>query len=61
MDRGDWWATVHGVTKSWTQLSNFIFTYFLAYSDILTKKWGRKDSFKHDTKANIKCKRKKTN
>ena len=18
MDRGDWWATVHGVTKSWT-------------------------------------------
>ena len=22
MDRGDWWATVHGVTKSWTQLSN---------------------------------------
>ena len=22
MDRGDWPATVHGVTKSWTQLSN---------------------------------------
>ena len=21
MDRGSWWATVHGVTKSWTQLS----------------------------------------
>ena len=21
MDRGPWWATVHGVTKSWTQLS----------------------------------------
>ena len=21
MDRGDWWATVHGVTKSQTQLS----------------------------------------
>ena len=20
MDRGGWWATVHGVTKSWTQL-----------------------------------------
>ena len=20
MDRGAWWATVHGVTKSWTQL-----------------------------------------
>ena len=22
MDRGDWWATVHGVAKSWTQLSD---------------------------------------
>ena len=26
MDRGTWWATVHGVTKSWTQLSNEHFT-----------------------------------
>ena len=23
MDRGAWWATVHGVTKSWTQLKQF--------------------------------------
>ena len=22
MDRGSWWAIVHGVQKSWTQLSN---------------------------------------
>ena len=22
MDRGVWWATVHGVAKSWTQLSD---------------------------------------
>ena len=22
MDRGAWWATVHGVTKSWTRLNN---------------------------------------
>ena len=22
MDRGIWWATVHGVAKSWTQLSD---------------------------------------
>ena len=21
MDRGTWWATVHGVAKSWTQLN----------------------------------------
>ena len=26
MDRRTWWATVHGVTKSWTQLSDFNFT-----------------------------------
>ena len=23
MDGGAWWATVHGVAKSWTQLSDF--------------------------------------
>ena len=23
MDRGAWWATVRGVAKSWTQLSDF--------------------------------------
>ena len=26
MDRGAWWTTVHGVTKSWTRLSDFTFT-----------------------------------
>ena len=26
MDRGAWWATVHGVAKSRTRLSNFTFT-----------------------------------
>ena len=25
MDRGTWWATVHGVTKSQTQLSDYIY------------------------------------
>ena len=25
MDRGAWWATVHGVAKSWTRLSDFTF------------------------------------
>ena len=23
MDRGAWWATVHGVAKSWARLSDF--------------------------------------
>ena len=27
MDRGAWRATVHGVTKSWTRLSEFTFTF----------------------------------
>ena len=27
MDRGAWWATVHGVAKSQTWLSDFIFTF----------------------------------
>ena len=27
MDRGAWWAAVHGVRKSWTQLSDFTFTF----------------------------------
>ena len=27
MDRGAWWAAVHGVSKSWTRLSDFTFTF----------------------------------
>ena len=27
-DGGAWWATVHGVTKSRTRLSNFTFTFY---------------------------------
>ena len=27
MDRGAWWATIHGVTKSRTRLSDFTFTF----------------------------------
>ena len=30
MDGGAWWATVHGVAKSQTRLSDFTFTYFHA-------------------------------
>ena len=29
MDGGAWWATVHGVTKSQTRLSDFTFTFIL--------------------------------
>jgi len=27
MDRGAWWAAVHGVARSWTRLSDFPFTF----------------------------------
>ena len=27
MDGGAWWAAVHGVTKSWTRLSDTTFTF----------------------------------
>ena len=27
MDGGAWWAAVHGVARSWTQLSDFPFTF----------------------------------
>ena len=27
LDRGAWWAAVHGVAKGWTQLSDFPFTF----------------------------------
>ena len=30
MDGGAWWATVHGVAKSWARLSDF--TYLLTYT-----------------------------
>ena len=27
MDRGAWWAAVHGVTESWERLSDLTFTF----------------------------------
>ena len=30
MDRGTWWAAVHGVSKSRTRLNDFIFTFSLS-------------------------------
>ena len=33
MDGGAWWAAVHGVTKSWTPLSNFTFTFHFHASE----------------------------
>ena len=38
MDGGAWWATVHGVAKSQTQLSDFTFTFHLGTSSYQKKK-----------------------
>ena len=32
MDKEAWHAVIHGVAKSWTQLSNFNFTFICTYS-----------------------------
>ena len=34
MDRGAWWATVHGVVKNQTRLSNFAFTFTRTSSNL---------------------------
>ena len=41
MDGGAWWATVHGVAKSRTRLSDFTFTFFMAYG--LPRRCSSKD------------------
>ena len=46
MDRGAWWAAIHGVAKGWTGLSDFTFTFhynalekeMAAHSSVLA--WG---------------------
>ena len=38
MDGGAWWATVHGVAKSRTRLSDFTFTFRQELKQIM---WGR--------------------
>ena len=48
MDKGDWWATVHGVTKSWTwleQLSTHAHKCLL-YKNLFTLQKDREDAIK---------------
>ena len=39
MDWGAWWATVHGVTKSWTWLSDFTSLYMESKPHTCLTKW----------------------
>ena len=36
MDRGAWRATVHGVAKSWTQLSDFTLTFMVSNTEAIS-------------------------
>ena len=40
MDRGSWWATVHGVPKNQTQLSNYTHTHTHTQSWVIPLIWG---------------------
>ena len=48
MDRGAWWATIHGVAKSWTWLTNrtttFIYMLYRQGSLACCSPWGLKES-----------------
>ena len=47
MDRGAWWGTVHWVAKSWTQLSDFTFTFtFTLVDSIRTTRPHRRNEYK---------------
>ena len=47
MDRGSWWATVHGVPTSQTGLSNLTFTFTLAVVQYHLFDAGYIITFKH--------------
>ena len=48
MDGGAWWATVHGVPKSQTRLSDFIFWYLLGIQ-LLIQVWTPLENISDDT------------
>ena len=45
MDRGAWWATFHGVAKSWTVLNNSHNLHPYLYSICLLSLWERPELY----------------
>ena len=43
MDRGAWWATVHGVAKSWSQLRNWAYTHKSEANILKGNPYGEKE------------------
>ena len=41
MDRGAWWAIVHGVAKSRTRLSDFTFTFITSPREHFMQRWAQ--------------------
>ena len=41
MDRGAWWATVHGVVKSRTELKDYTYTIFMGEGPGKEGPWGK--------------------
>ena len=56
MDRGAWWATVHGVIKNWTQLSTHA-CINITTSQLRTRDWEAIRWFSHNHTANTCWKR----
>ena len=57
MDRGAWWATVHWVTKSWTQLSDLSTTHGSLWgkNSIFWLKKKRSKWFQSSAAENVVC------
>ena len=55
MGRGAWWATVYGISKSWTWLSDWCFHFFLrGRRDIpWAKEEGREMKMQHEGESNL--------
>ena len=53
MDRGAWWATVHGVAKSWTRLNDF--TFFLCSTQGSRTSKARGQSWPEHCDASLSC------
>ena len=53
MDRGAWWAIVHGVAKSWTQLSDVTISYYPQVSNLPYKGQKGKNSIYKDKLPNL--------
>ena len=59
MDRGAWWATVHGIAKSWTLLSDFhaLIIIIMHYMVILLSNYYLTYSHNHNNNATNICDR----